>query len=170
MKPNAAGTATTVNGRQDAAGAVEPWCENQSHHPGDVLRFLGHKTQANGRVHGNQAGEVLSRLNQRPEGRRLDRARAGRPHQFRVYRASERDPDGKKRWPVLRKGVGDLHRRAEICEAANGRYLEALASVHGGTSAGEVAQRVCQPIVKEGRRRRGLNPWAEGEKLMALAA
>ncbi|MBI3849419.1 MAG: hypothetical protein HY298_03870, partial [Verrucomicrobia bacterium] len=109
----------------------------------DVLRFLGHKTQANGRVHGNHQGEVLSSLKHRPEGLRLKHQANGnsvklydkqgsvlrvettlnRPHQFRVYRASERDPEGKKRWQVLRKGVGDLHRRAQICEAINGRYL-----------------------------------------------
>ena len=147
----------------------------------DVLRFLGHKTQANGRVHGNHVGEVLSRLKHRPEGLCLKHQANGnsiklydkqgsvlrvettlnRPHQFRVYRASERDPEGKKRWQVLRKSVGDLHRRAEICEAANGRYLEALASVRAGQSAGAVAQRVCRPIIKEGRRHRGLNPWGE---------
>ena len=34
----------------------------------DVLRFLGHKVQANGRVHGNQQGEILSSLKHRPEG------------------------------------------------------------------------------------------------------
>src|SRR5208282_4241942 len=128
----------------------------------DVLRFLGHKTQAHGQVHGNHQGEILSSLQRRPEGLRLKRQANGnsvklydkqgsvlrvettlrRPHQFRVYRASERDPEQKKRWQVLRKGVGDLHRRAEICEAINGRYLEALASVRAGQSAGEVARTV----------------------------
>jgi hypothetical protein len=147
----------------------------------DVLRFLGHKTQANGRVHGNHQGEVLSSLKHRPEGLRLKHQANGnsiklydkqgsvlrvettlnRPHQFRVYRASERDPEGKKRWQVLRKSVGDLHRRAEICEAINGRYLEALASVRAGQSAGDVARTVCRPVVKDGRRYRALNPWSE---------
>jgi len=147
----------------------------------DVLRFLGHKTQANGRVHGNHQGEVLSSLKRRPEGLRLKHQANGnsiklydkqgsvlrvettlnRPHQFRVYRTSERDPEGKKRWQVLRKSVGDLHRRAEICEAINGRYLEALASVQAGQSAGEVARTVCRPVVKDGRRHRALNPWSE---------
>lgn len=149
----------------------------------DVLRFLGHKTQANGRVHGNHQGEVLSTLKHRPEGLRLKHQANGnsiklydkqgsvlrvettlnRPHQFRVYRASERDPEGKKRWQVLRKSVGDLHRRAEICEAANGRYLDALASVRVGQSAGSVARSVCRPITRDGRRYRGLNPWAEAD-------
>ena len=44
---------------------------------------------------------------------------------------------------------------------ANGRYLEAPASVRPGASAGAVAQRVCRPLVKEGCRHRGLNLWAE---------
>lgn len=147
----------------------------------DVLRFLGHKTQANGQVHGNHEGEVLSSLKHRPEGVRLKHQASGnsiklydkqgsvlrvettlnRPHQFRVYRASERDPEGKKSWQVLRKGVGDLHRRAEICEASNGRYLEALSSVRAGESAGAVAKRVCRAVIRDGRRHRGINPWAE---------
>jgi hypothetical protein len=147
----------------------------------DVLRFLGHKAQANGRVHGNLQGEVLSSLKRRPEGLRLKHQANGnslklydkqgsvlrvettmnRPHQFRVFRSSQRDPEGKKRWHVLRRGIGDLHRRAEICQAINGRYLEALASVRAGQSAGQLARRVCQPIQCDGRRYRGLNPWAE---------
>ncbi len=152
----------------------------------DVLRFLGHKTQANGRVHGNHQGEVLSSLKHRPEGLRLKHQANGnsiklydkqgsvlrvettlnRPHQFRVYRASERDPEGKKRWQVLRKSVGDLHRRAEICEAINGRYLEALASVQAGQSAGEVTRAVCRPVQQDGRRHRALNPWSEADAVL----
>lgn len=149
----------------------------------DVLRFLGQKTQANGRVHGNHQGEVLSSLKARPEGLRLKHQANGnsikiydkqgsvlrvettlnRPHQFRVYRASERDPQGQKRWQVLRKGIGDLHRRAEICEAINSRYLEALASVRAGQSAGELAQSVCRAVERKGRRYRGLNPWSPAD-------
>ena len=102
----------------------------------DVLRFLGQPTPASGHVHGNFQGQILSQLKQRPEGLRLKHQANGnslklydkqgsilrvettlnRPHQFRVFRASERDPQGTLRWQVLRKGIGDLHRRAEICE------------------------------------------------------
>jgi hypothetical protein len=147
----------------------------------DVLRFLGHKTPATGQVHGNHQGEVLSSLRQRPEGLRLKHQANGnsiklydkqgsvlrvettlnRPHQFRVYRASERNPQAKKRWQVLRRGVADLHRRAQICEAANGRYLQALASVRAGQTVGQLVKTVCRPVQVQGRRYRGLNPWAE---------
>jgi hypothetical protein len=121
----------------------------------DVLRFLGHKVQANGRVNENYQGQILTSLKHRPEGLRLKHEANGnsvklydkqgsvlrvettlnRPHEFRVYRASERDPEQKKRWQVLRKSVGDLHRRAEIGEAINARYLQALASVQPKASA-----------------------------------
>src|SRR5712691_964916 len=92
-----------------------------------------------------------------------------RPHQFRVYRASERDPESRKRWQVLRKGIGDLHRRAEICEAVNGRYLQALASVRNGQSAGELAHIVCRPVKHDGRRYRGLNPWSAPDAALLQA-
>ena len=146
----------------------------------EVLRFLGQQVPASGRVHGHFKGEIVSDLKHRPEGVRLKHQANGnsiklydkqgsvlrvettlnRPHEFRVYRASERDPQGRLKWQVLRKSVGDLHRRAEICEAANHRYLDALASVSGKTVAGELAAAVCQPVIRDGRRHRALNPWS----------
>jgi hypothetical protein len=48
---------------------------------------------------------------------------------LRVYRASETDPHGPKTLRILRKGVVDLPRRADISQAANERYLESLAAV-----------------------------------------
>jgi hypothetical protein len=83
-----------------------------------------------------------------------------RPRPFRVDRASERDPEQKKSWPVLRKGLGDLHRRAEICQAINGRYLEALASVRPDQTVAEVVRPVCRQIHHDRRHYRALNPWA----------
>jgi hypothetical protein len=155
----------------------------------EVLRFLGHQVEANAGVHGNHQGEILSSLKHRCEGLRRKQQAAGNavklydkqgsvlrvettlrhPHQLRVYRASEGDPKQRKRWQVLRKSVGDLHRRAAICEAINGRYLEALASVHPGQSAGAVARAVCRPILRDGRGHRALNPWsAEDGALLEL--
>ena len=147
----------------------------------DGLRFLGHKVPASGQVHGNFQGQILSELKRRPEGLRLKHQANGnsiklydkqgsvlrvettlnRPQEYRVYRASQRDPEGPLHWQVLCKGVGDLYRRAQVCEAANRRYLQALASVNGKTPVGELAAGVCRAVVKEGRRYRGLNPWSE---------
>jgi hypothetical protein len=147
----------------------------------DVLRFLGHRVPVHGPAHGNYQGEVLSELKHRPEGLRLKHQVNGntlklydkqgqvlrvettlnRPHDFRVYRTSERQADGPKRWLVLRKSVADVPRRAQVCAAANDRYLAALAGAPAGTAAGALVRPLCRPITKRGRRYRALNPWAE---------
>jgi hypothetical protein len=77
---------------------------------------------------------------------------------MKVYRASESDPSGPKSWRTLRKGVVDLPRRAEISQAANMRYLTALAAVDSQTPIGRLADAMALPIQYDGRRVRGLNP------------
>jgi hypothetical protein len=62
--------------------------------------------------------------------------------EFRVYRRKEGDSKGKKSWRVLRGGVADLHRRAEISERATERYLDALAGVDEQTSLQELLDRL----------------------------
>src|SRR5260370_647770 len=47
------------------------------------------------------------------------------PEAFRVYRTPEGQPHRLKRWRPLRKAVADLPRRAQICRAANDRYIAA---------------------------------------------
>ncbi len=146
----------------------------------DVLRFLGHPVPVSGRVHGNYQGEVLSTLKARTEGLRLKHQAGGnslklydkqgsvlrveatlnQPHAFRVYRARERDREQRLGWQVLRKSVADLHRRAEVSQAANDRYLEALSSVQVATPLQNLAATLCRPVFKQGRRFRALNPWS----------
>ena len=86
---------------------------------------------------------------------------------FGVHRASEKTPDGPKRWRKLRKGVVDLPRRAEISQACNTRYLTAYAAVESSTPLGTVADELARPVLTkqtsgDGRprttRARGLNP------------
>ena len=40
---------------------------------------------------------------------------------FRTFRAPENKPDAKPSWQRMRKGIADLHRRAEVSQAANNR-------------------------------------------------
>jgi hypothetical protein len=147
----------------------------------EVLRFLGRVVPAHGRVHRLYKGEVETSLQHRPEGVRLKHYASGNaikiydkhgqvlrvettmnhPEAFRVYRTPEGQPHRLKRWRPLRKGVADLPRRAQICRAANDRYLAALATVPTDEPAGKLARPVCQPIVRRGRRHRALNPWGE---------
>ena len=66
-------------------------------------------------------------------------------------------------WHGMRKGIADLHRRAEVSQAANNRYLRALASVDDTTPLGELATRLCQPARRNGRQVRSLNPYAPAD-------
>ena len=65
--------------------------------------------------------------------------------------------------------MADLHRRAKLCQAANGRYLEAMAKVDDGTPLGELTTKLCQPTTYQGRRVRALNPFG-GDDAKLLAA
>lgn len=55
---------------------------------------------------------------------------------LRVYRASEADPHGEQAWRILRKGVGDLPRRAAVPRAANARYLDGTGRSRRGHAVG----------------------------------
>ena len=145
----------------------------------DVLRFLGHKPPQNGV--GKFAGELNSSLKARPEGLRIKHFVNGNslklydkqgsvlrvettinhPEEFKVWRAKENDPEQKKAWRELRRGVADLPRRAQVSHAANERYLSALAVVNEKTPLSKEAQRICQPVHKDGQSYRALNPWAD---------
>jgi hypothetical protein len=144
----------------------------------DVLRFLQQKVPARGGVHVQFTGEVVSDLKHRPEGARIKHAyglnsvklsdKQGQVlrvettiHEasgLKVYRPVGDHPDGPLKWQVLRNGVADLHRRCEWSQAANERYLNALAVVESPTPLGELSGPLCQRMVRDGRRSRALNP------------
>jgi hypothetical protein len=86
-----------------------------------------------------------------------------RPEVFRVYRTAERQPEAPLRWRVLRRGIADIHRRAQLSRAANQRYLEALAEVQSDRALGEVAEHIFKRVTKAGRTYRALNPWAQND-------
>ena len=156
----------------------------------DVMRFLGRKTPSHsGRVQGKFSGEVISDLKHRPEGIRVKHSVNGnslkmydkegsvlriettinRTEDFRVYRAKQGEPSGKKAWRPLQRSVGELWRRAQVSAAANQRYLQALASVTDKTPAGEASANVCRAVVRRGRRHRALNPWSEKDAALLAA-
>ena len=153
----------------------------------EVLRFLGRRVPVEGGVHGNFRGEVTSDLRERPEGMRIKHrlnANAIKMYDkqgsvlrvettindtrgFRVFRAKEGQTGGPKSWRILRKGVADMHRRAEVSQAANDRYLESLAAVEHKTPLGRLVQDLCRPVCWKGQRVRALNPLsAEDARLL----
>jgi hypothetical protein len=145
----------------------------------DVMRFLGRKVPATG-VNPQFQKQVVSDLKQRPEGIRVKHRVAGNsikmydkqgsvlrvettindPRDFKVFRSKEGDPEESKRWLALRKGVADVHRRAEVSQAANERYLDSLAAVDETTRLAELTSPLCKRTRFQGRSVRALNPLA----------
>lgn len=153
----------------------------------DVMRFLGRKLQTHDRPSPAFHGEVVSDVKTRAEGVRIkhrvnhnsvklyDKAytdevavlRAettiNNEEEFRVYRPKEGDPEGERSWRVLRRGIADLHRRAQVSQAANDRYLDALASVDTTMTLAELTARLTEPVTWHGKRVRGLHPFAPAD-------
>jgi hypothetical protein len=81
---------------------------------------------------------------------------------FKVYRAKEGEAKGPLDWRVLRKGVADLTRRAEVSQGSNERYAAALAAVKTPKALAEWAEPLCRRVAasgkRSGRKVRGLNP------------
>jgi hypothetical protein len=151
----------------------------------DILKFFGKRLTASGEVPGNVQAEVTSSLKRRQEGARIkhwyaknsvkayDKAytqwgstlRAEMtmqdPEEFKVYRRPEGKPDQPQLWYRLRKGVADLHRRAEICQKVNERYLNALAAVDTDTTLEELITAIQRPVIRQQKRSRALQPFGE---------
>lgn len=136
----------------------------------DVMRFLGRKE------HGNFTGELTTSFKDRPEGVRVkhwvrgnsikmyDKAGSilrvettiAKTQDFKVLRPPHQEPQGELGWKPLRKGVADLHRRAEVSQRSNERYLEALATVEDTTPCSQIFDSVAKPVFKGKRRSRPL--------------
>ena len=147
----------------------------------DVMRFLGCKGLATGAIHGSFAGQVVSDLKVRPEGVRIKHrvngnsikmydkqgsvlrveATINEPKDFKVYRPKEGGPADDLAWRTMRRGVADLQRRAKVSQAANERYLDALAEVDAEKPLRELTDGLCRPVKWKGKRARALHPWGQ---------
>jgi hypothetical protein len=146
----------------------------------DVMRFLGRQP------HPRFQGEVVTHLKRRPEGIRLKhflnlnsiklydkhasilRAETTLNHtaHFKVFRPKQTDPDGSRDWRPLRRGIADLHRRAQLSQACNARYLDAFATVDTPRPLQQLLDPLCRPARWRGRRARALRPWADDAPLL----
>ncbi len=150
----------------------------------NVLHYLGRR----GQVHHYRDGEITTSVLTRHEGTRCKHAinsnsikmydkqeqvlrietTINNPREMKVFRPKVNDPEGSLEWQTLRKGVADLHRRAELSQASNERYLEDLASVEHAEPLGQTLASTCRPTIRKGRRVRGLNPFQlEDAQLLA---
>lgn len=180
--------------RRELAVRYEPWLRfaMTSFASPDVLRFFGKKPTADGRVHGRFQGEILTDLGHRVDGMRIkhridqnsvkmyDKASVvlrvettiHDPGAFKVYRPQASDPEGTLAWQPMRSGVADLHRRAEVSQASNERYLASVATATQSDSlsvaTAKLSERVKEPG-EGGRKVRGLNLLgAEDAALLAV--
>ncbi|MGI8744022.1 MAG: hypothetical protein ACR2NN_15885 [Bryobacteraceae bacterium] len=84
---------------------------------------------------------------------------------FRVFRPKEGGPEEDLQWRSLRKGIADIHRRAEVSQKSNERLLNGLANVDDSRSVEELTAAIQSRTSWGGRKVRGLRPWAEDKAL-----
>jgi hypothetical protein len=149
----------------------------------DVLRFLGYRVTKAGQPRRDFADEVVTTIKELVEGTcvkhrvaqnllkmydkfgqvlRLENLLIN-VRDFKVFRRREGDVDGPMEYLRLRKGVADIHRRAELGQKINERYAAALATVEDKTPLGELTQDLVRPTTWKGRSVRALNPLAPAD-------
>lgn len=149
----------------------------------DVLRFMGYRVRKDGRPYENFAGEVMTTIKELVNGTcvkhhilnnllkmydkfaqvlRLENLLIN-VRDFKVFRTREGDAEGPWEYLRLRKGVADMHRRAEVGRKINDRYAEALAQVEETTPLGELTKDLGRRTQWHGRSVRALNPLAPAD-------
>ena len=155
----------------------------------DVLRFLGYRVRQDGRPRKDLVGEVTTHVNELVEGTRVKHQAVNNllkmydkfgvvlrvetlvrdVRHFKVYRTKENNPDGPLQNLRMRKGVADLHQRAEVSRKITVRYTESLATIEAKQPLREVTDDLGQRKTWKGRSARALNPVA-GEDAALLEA
>jgi hypothetical protein len=137
----------------------------------DVMRFLAEKAP------GNFTGQIVTSFKHRAEGVRIkhwlrgnslkmyDKAGSvlrvettiGETEDFKVFRPKSNGPQDVFEWAPLRKGVADLHRRAQVSDRSNSIYLQALSAVEDTTPCSNLFDAVSRfTLDSRGRRVRAL--------------
>lgn len=149
----------------------------------DVLRFMGKRVTRQGTALGRHEVPVSSDLKVRPNGVRI-KHRLGansiklydkaydelgavlRPELtitntqlFRVYRPKNGEPDSPPQWRKMRRGLADLHRRAEVSQKALDCYCDALAAVDDSTTLQELTACLEKRLRWHGKPIRALHPF-----------
>lgn len=158
----------------------------------DVMRYFGKRVNQSGDLPAHFNGTLQTDLKRRQEGERVKYRMNGNSAKFydkayseagsvlrgaettlnevqglRAFRPKEGGSPEDLQWRSLRKGIADLHRRAEISQKANERLLHALASVDDSRSVEELTADIQKPTHWGGRRVRGLRPWADDKQLFS---
>jgi hypothetical protein len=163
---------------EDLARLYPTWVQHaySTLHGRDLLRFMNYRVRADGRP--LALGEVKTTIKELVEGTcvrhhvlrnllkmydkqqsvlRIESMLLDLEH-FKVFRTKEGDEGGPMSYRRLRKGVADLHRRAEVSEKINDRYVASLATVTEKETLAEVTKDLGQRVKWKGRSVRALNP------------
>jgi hypothetical protein len=148
----------------------------------EVMRFLGRRVDRG--IAPRFGGEVTSDCRKRVEGVRLkhrvndnsvklyDKGSVLRVettlNDMRDLRAP-RCVDGKVVYRAMRKGVADIKRRAQVSQASNQRYLEALAAVTTPTPLKTLTDQLSRRVNWKGKPIRGLNLLGESDAALCAA-
>ena len=157
----------------------------------DVMRYFGKRVTQSGDIRSDFNGTLETDFKRRQEGERVKYRMNGNSakfydkaysalgsvlrgaettintvQDFRAYRAKEGGSEEDLQWRPMRKGIADLHRRAEVSQKTNERLLNALASVDDSRSVEELTAHIQKPTNWGERRQRGLRPWAEDKELI----
>lgn len=159
----------------------------------DVLRFLGKRASRQGTPRGRHELPVTSDLKVRPNGVRI-KHRLGpnsiklydkayddwgavlrpeititQPQLFRVYRPKNGEPDSAPQWRTMRRGLADLHRRAEVSQKALDCYCDALAAVDDSTTLQELTERLERRVRWHGKPVRALHLFDPSDRALLSA-
>jgi hypothetical protein len=149
----------------------------------DVLRFLQRRWT------GGFTGEISSDFKDRAEGLRVKHMANGNsvkmydkqgsvlrvettitnPKDLKVYRTSERSPEGERTLRRMRQGVVDLPARLQRSQKTNERYLDALAQVDATVRLEDLFASVSRPVKRRGKRARALRVWTTEDQALLLA-
>lgn len=153
----------------------------------DVMRFLARRVNVSGQIPANFRGELTMDFKHRVTGDRVKYRMDGNSLKgygkastplgdlfrvetttqnvecFKVYRPAEGEFENHLQWQRMRRGVADLHRRAEVSQKINERFYDALSSVDDSTRFSEFTRTLEQPCQAKGRRVRALHLFREDD-------
>jgi hypothetical protein len=159
----------------------------------DVLRYFGKRVTKAGEIPERFNGELQTNLKQYREGERVKFRLQGNSAKFydkaytelgsvlraaettinnvavfQSYRAKQGGPSDQLKWRPMRKGVADLHSRAEVSQRVNNRLMNAFASLDDSRRLEELMADLQQPTYWNKRRVRALRPFADDHPLLAV--
>ncbi|MCL6592322.1 MAG: hypothetical protein K6U80_20555 [Firmicutes bacterium] len=146
----------------------------------DVMIFMGRK------MHPAFSGEVVSDLKKRPQGFRIKHRMASNsikmydkysvlrvettindPKNFKIFKKTGQDQV--KRWVPMGKSIANLYRYAQVSQAANKRYLDAVSLAEPRTESIAEVEQICNKVTSGKRTFSGMNPVSKETERIFLA-